>query len=177
MSWIVLVYRLPAQPSRHRVGVWRELRRIGALPIQQSIYILPEAAENLESLSRVASLVEGVGGESFLLTAEAVDEPTRIRLEAAQVQAVEEEYQEFLRECSKFRQEIRKEIRIKKFTRAELAEEEHSFERLERWAAELAGTDRYGAPSRSVAEHALKECGAALDHFAGRVLAHEEGQP
>lgn len=174
MSWIVFVYRLPAQPSRHRVGVWRELRRIGALPIQQSIYVLPEGKENLESLARVASIVEGVGGESFLLKAEAVDEPTRIRLEAAHLLALEEEYQEFLSECSKFRQEIRKEIRIKKFTRAELAEEEHSLERLERWAAELAGTDRYGAPSRSVAEQALKECCAALEDFAGRVLAAEE---
>ena len=174
MSWIVLVYRLPAQPSRHRVGVWRELRRIGALPIQQSIYILPEGKENLEALARVASIVEGVGGESYLLKAAPLDQGTASRLEAAQLQAVEEEYQEFLSECSKFRQEIRKEIRIKKFTRAELAEEEHSFERLERWAAELAGGDVFGAPSRSLAEQALKECAAALEDFAARVLAAEE---
>lgn len=176
MSWVVLVYRLPPQPSRHRVGVWRELRRIGALPIQQSIYILPEGAENLQALARVASIVEGVGGESYLLRAEALDEATRGRLETAQVQAVEEEYQEFLSECSKFRQEIRKEIRIRKFTRAELSEEERSFERLERWVADLAETDRFGAPSRSLAEQALKECGAALDDFAARVLAEEEGR-
>jgi len=174
VSWIVFVYRLPAQPSRHRVGVWRELRRIGALPIQQSIYILPDGKENLQALARVASIVEGVGGESYLLKAEAIDGPTRSRLEAARLQAVEEEYQEFLSECSKLRQEIRKEIRIKKFTPAELAEEEHSFERLERWAADLAGGDLFGAPSRSLAEQALKECGAALEDFAARVLAAEE---
>jgi len=174
VRWIVFVYRLPAQPSRHRVGAWRELRRIGALPIQQSIYILPEDQGNLDALARVAATVEAAGGESYLLKAEAVDEATQTRLEAAQLQAVEEEYQEFLSECSKFRQEIRKEIRIKKFTRAELAEEEHGFERLERWATELAGTDRYGAPSRSVAELALKECGEALEDLASRVLAVEE---
>ena len=121
-----------------------------------------------------ALIVEGVGGESYLLKAEAIDGPTRSRLEAARLQAVEEEYQEFLSECSKLRQEIRKEIRIKKFTRAELAEEEHSFERLERWAADLAGGDLFGAPSRSLAEQALKECGAALEDFAARVLAAEE---
>ena len=174
MGWIVFVYRLPAQPSRHRVGVWRELRRIGALPIQQSIYVLPEDEGNLDALARVAAMVEAADGESYLLKAEPADEATRTRLEAAQLQAVEEEYQEFLSECSKFRQEIRKEIRIKKFTLAELAEEEHSFERLERWAGELAGSDRYGAPSRSVAELALKECGDALEDFASRVLAEEE---
>src|SRR5437016_12914268 len=107
MSWIVLVYRLPAQPSRHRVGVWRELRRIGALPIQQSIYILPEGKENLEALARVASIVEGVGGESYLLKAAPLDQGTASRLEAAQLQAVDEEYQEVRSERRTFRRDVR----------------------------------------------------------------------
>jgi hypothetical protein len=25
VEWIVLLYRVPAEPSRHRVAVWREL--------------------------------------------------------------------------------------------------------------------------------------------------------
>src|SRR3954452_22881933 len=29
--WLVLVVRVPADPSRHRVAVWRELRRAGAV--------------------------------------------------------------------------------------------------------------------------------------------------
>lgn len=174
MAWIVFVYRLPAQPSRHRVSVWRELRRIGALSLQQSVYMLAETEEHVAALSRVAAAVEAAGGESYLLRAAALDEVTRTRLEAAHLQALEEEYQEFLAECSKFRQEIRKEIRIRKFTRAELSEEEHSFDRLERWAADLAGNDHYGAPSRSLAEQALKECAAAIEDYAARVLAAEE---
>ena len=38
----------------------------------------------------------------------------------------------------------------------------------------LAGGDVFGAPSRSLAEQALKECAAALEGFAARVLAAEE---
>src|SRR5437868_13339420 len=101
MGWIVFVYRLPAQPSRHRVGVWRELRRIGALPIQQSIYILPEGKENLEALARVASSVGGVGGESYLLKAAPLDQGTASRLEAAQVQAGQASYQAFRNDFSR----------------------------------------------------------------------------
>jgi len=33
VRWLVVVIRLPANPSRHRVGVWRELRRVGAIPL------------------------------------------------------------------------------------------------------------------------------------------------
>src|SRR5215831_17921439 len=35
VSWRVITYRLPAEPSRHRVAVWRELRRLGAVSLQQ----------------------------------------------------------------------------------------------------------------------------------------------
>ena len=31
VQWLVLLVRVPAQPSRHRVAVWRELRRVGAV--------------------------------------------------------------------------------------------------------------------------------------------------
>src|SRR5258705_12319825 len=31
VRWLVLVVRVPADPSRHRVAVWRELRRAGGL--------------------------------------------------------------------------------------------------------------------------------------------------
>ena len=36
----MLVVRVPAEPSRHRVAVWRELRRLGAVPIQHLLLAL-----------------------------------------------------------------------------------------------------------------------------------------
>uniref|UniRef100_UPI00403FD360 Chromate resistance protein ChrB n=1 Tax=Streptomyces sp. SJL17-4 TaxID=2967224 RepID=UPI00403FD360 len=33
--WLILVIGLPADPSRHHVAVWRELRRVGALSLGQ----------------------------------------------------------------------------------------------------------------------------------------------
>jgi len=34
MAWRLITDRLPAEPSRHRVAVWRELRRLGAVTLQ-----------------------------------------------------------------------------------------------------------------------------------------------
>ncbi|WP_240653613.1 Chromate resistance protein ChrB [Streptomyces sp. AcE210] len=42
MRWLILVIKLPADPSRHRVAVWRELRKIGALSLGQGIWAVPE---------------------------------------------------------------------------------------------------------------------------------------
>ncbi|HEX4865108.1 MAG TPA: Chromate resistance protein ChrB [Acidimicrobiales bacterium] len=174
MDWILLVYRVPIEPSRHRVAVWRHLRRVGAVSLQGSIAGLPASDDNLAALRRAAEIVEGAGGEFFLLGAEALDDVTRQRLEALYTESVEAEYRELLSECAKFRAEIRKEIRIRKFTEAELAEEEASFERLERWVATLAGKDAFGAPSRPEAERVLKECAAALDGYAAKVYVANE---
>ena len=171
MDWTLLVYRVPIEPSRHRVAVWRHLRRIGAVSLQGSIAGLPASEENLAALRRTAAIVEAAGGEFFLLGAQALDEATKQRLEGLYTESVEAEYRELLAECAKFRAEIRKEIRIRKFTEAELAEEEESFERLQRWAGVLAGKDVFGAPSRPEAERALKECAAALDGYAAKVYA------
>ncbi|MGH2722579.1 MAG: Chromate resistance protein ChrB [Actinomycetota bacterium] len=175
VNWTLLVYRVPIEPSRHRVAVWRHLRRVGAISLQGSIAGLPTTEENLAALRRAAAIVEAAGGEFFLLAAEAVDEGSRQRLEALYTESIEAEYGEFVAECAKFRAEIRREIRIRKFTEAELAEEEESFERLERWATALAGKDVFGAPSRPGAERALKECGAALDRYAAKVYAANAG--
>ena len=41
MSWQIITYRLPKEPSRHRVAVWRELRRLGAVSLQQGTWALP----------------------------------------------------------------------------------------------------------------------------------------
>jgi DNA gyrase/topoisomerase IV subunit A len=171
VSWIVLVYRVPIEPTRHRVAVWRHLRRVGAVSLQQSVAGLPRSEENLTALEQAAAIVEAAGGEFFLLDAAALGEGTERRLEGLYTESIEAEYREFLAECAKYRAEIKKEIRIKKFTEAELAEEEESFLRLERWAAALAGKDVFGAASHAQAERTLKECSAALDGYAARVFA------
>ena len=76
------------------------------------------------------------------------------------------------RECDKFDTEIDKEIRIKKFTAAELDEEEQNLERLQRWFRELRNRDLFRAPSHDQAERRLKECVERLEDFAEHVYEH-----
>ena len=34
-QWLVLVYRIPSEPASKRVAIWRDLKRTGALYLQQ----------------------------------------------------------------------------------------------------------------------------------------------
>jgi hypothetical protein len=56
VRWLVLVVRLPAEPSRHRVAVWRELRRVGALQIGQGVWVVPDVAVFANGVTRAIEL-------------------------------------------------------------------------------------------------------------------------
>jgi hypothetical protein len=61
-----LVYRLPREPSRHRVAVWRKLRDLGALYLQDGVAALPEDAVTREQLEWLQLRVREAGGEATL---------------------------------------------------------------------------------------------------------------
>jgi hypothetical protein len=170
MAWRLLTYRLAAEPSRHRVAVWRELRRAGAVSLQQGIWAVPGGAAFDEALDRAVGLVERGDGDAFVFEVTPT-EATVARLEDAFTAEREAEWVEFVSECGKFDAEIAGEIAKEKFTLAELDEEEQNLERLRRWHRELRSRDLLGAPSQALAERRLKECTEVLEDFAERVFA------
>jgi hypothetical protein len=117
-------------------------------------------------------LIDRADGEALLFDASPQGEAMAVRLEALFSAERELEWEEFLSECTKFEHEIDKEIRIKKFTPAELDEEEQNLERLSRWFRELRGRDLFGAPSQDEAERRLKVCTERLEDYAERVYEH-----
>jgi len=172
MDWVVLAYRLPTEPSRHRVAVWRELRRVGAVSLQQATWAVPARREFIEAVDRAVDLIQRGDGDVIVFDAAPRDETASARLEAMYTDDRESEWTEFIAECGKFEREIAKEIRIKKFTTAELDEEEQNLERLRRWFRELRMRDVFGAPSRDEAERRLKDCTESLEDYAERVFEH-----
>jgi flagellar biosynthesis regulator FlaF len=174
-SWTVLAVRLPAEPSRHRVAVWRELRRVGALSLGQGVWALPASPAFAQGLERAVALIERGDGDALLLEARGRDRAQAQRLEALFTASREDEWSEFIDECAKYEAEVEREITEQKFTLAELDEEEQSLERLRRWYRDLKLRDLFGAPSAGQAEQRLRHCQTRLDDFADRVYAAAHG--
>jgi hypothetical protein len=171
LQWIVLAVRLPAEPSRHRVAVWRELRRAGALSLGQGVWAMPDTPAFRQAVDRSLRLIERGKGEVVRLDATGHDDVNASRLEAIFTSGREEEWIEFIREGAKFCAELDREIAEERFTLAELDEEEQSLERLRRWFRELKLRDIFGAPSAEQAANDLKQCQTRLDGFAEQVFA------
>lgn len=171
MQWIVLVIKLPAEPSRHRVAVWRELRKAGALSLGHGSWLVPDVPAFADGVRRAVELTDSAGGQAMTLLATGRESHDAARAEALFTAARSEDWVEFLADCDKFEEEIAKEIRVNKLTLAELEEEEQSLERLRRWHRDLTARDVFGAPEAAEAGERLKRCVAACEDYAERVFA------
>lgn len=166
--WLLILVQVPAQPSRHRVAVWRELRRIGAVPLLPGTWVLPAHPAFDEGLGRAEALVARGAGSWTLVDAAPRDEGVdtfRSAFEAARL----EEWKEFSADCTKFELEIAKEISREKFTFAELEEEEQSLERLRRWYRELKSRDVLHLSQATAAATQLAQCADILEGYASLV--------
>lgn len=172
----MLVVRLKAEPSRHRVAVWRELRRAGAVQLGPGSWAVPDTPAFADLSDRVNELSKRGDGEVIVLHVDPATPSSVDRLKGLYTEAREAEWAEFTSECHKYLAELDHEIKIAKLTLAELDEEEQSFERLRRWHRELTVRDVFTSPGNHAGHEQLEICGAKLEHFTGLVyqaLAHE----
>ncbi len=173
MAWRILTYRLSKEQSRHRVAVWRELRRVGAVALQSATWAVPSGASFDEGLAKAVALVERAEGHALVFDVSPADGNVAA-LEELYTTEREAEWTEFCSECDKAVAELHGEVEKEKFTLAELDEEEQNLDRLRRWFRELRAKDLFGAPSRGPAELQLKVCVELLEDFAERVFDARE---
>ena len=97
MNWLLLVYRIPREPTAGRVYVWRKLKQLGAISLQDAVWVLPATDRNREHFQWLASEIIELGGEVSLFGSELLmtsAEPTlRERFEAP----VRDAYQKILK--------------------------------------------------------------------------------
>jgi hypothetical protein len=75
LRWVLLSSRLPREPSRLRLGVWRRLRRLGAVLLHDAVWALPAGPETREALEWLAEEIAEQGGTAFVWEATSLDEP------------------------------------------------------------------------------------------------------
>ncbi len=65
-DWLLCSYRLPREPSRLRLAVWRRLKRVGAIMVHDGLWVLPTDAKTREDFEWLAEEVEERGGSVLL---------------------------------------------------------------------------------------------------------------
>ncbi|EYR82183.1 chromate resistance protein ChrB [Shinella sp. 838] len=170
LHWLLLTYKVPPDPAAKRVALWRKLKGMGAVYLQNGVCLLPKTDEHVRRLKMMENDIATMGGDAVILETVALDrmqeDKVIVRFQADR----DEQYSEFLGRCAEFEVEIAKEIAIEKFTYAELEEEDADLKKLQSWFEKIRKLDFYGAPLAAEAEARLRGCETLLDGYAQRVF-------
>jgi hypothetical protein len=176
--WLLLTYKVPPEPSKKRVALWRRLKGMGAVYLQSGVCLLPKTDDHVRRLKMLEHDVTGMGGEAVILETVALDGSQEEKVVARFRADRDEAYREFLEKCADFEAEIAKETAACHFTYAELEENEVDLKKLEGWLEKIRKLDFYGATLAADAQTRLRACEALLDAYAQQVFeAHDENQP
>src|SRR5262245_286307 len=64
--WLLLIHQLPPTPNYLRVKVRRRLRRLGAVALKQTVYVLPNTDEALEDFQWLRQEIDSAGGSAII---------------------------------------------------------------------------------------------------------------
>src|SRR5256885_16979200 len=136
-SWLLLLYSLPTKRNTERVGVWRRLKKIGAVQLTTSTYLLPDQPAQYEHFQWLAQQIRDYGGDSTLVRAQEIEGLTREKVISLFNAARDKEYADLRKALQGFISRRRKSDA--EFAAAEL-------ERLTKQFRELRQIDFFDSP-------------------------------
>ena len=155
--WLILIYHLPREPSRHRVAVWRKLKILGALYLQDGVVALPDDAVTREQFEWLQLRIREAGGKATLWEAWPDTLPEERKLVETFRSAREEAYEAIVARAERIRR------------KAELGGSESLPEELRKLEREFRAErrrDYFRSPLRKEAASALRAAREAVRESA-----------
>jgi hypothetical protein len=174
ITWLLLIYVVPSEPSRKRAYIWRELKKVGAVYLRDGVCALPERAETTVAFQRIAAKVEEFGGEATIVEAAHLDPKRAEALTTASRTARASEYRELAREAEGFLAHVRRETEHREFTFAELEELEEDLGKLTRWTEQVRARDYFGGADAEEVSALLARCEEELAVFLETAAREDE---
>jgi hypothetical protein len=175
--WLVVSMSTAGAAASLRVQVWRKLRSLGALYLQQSVCLLPATTDVARDVRRLAARVRQGGGTARVLpmafTDPAAEQAVITELNAAR----DAEYVEVLERLPALHRELAHEQACGRATYAEVEESEADLHRFQAWLAKIEARDYFGAAGGEAARAAVARANAALATFENAALDAETSGP
>jgi hypothetical protein len=170
--WLLLIHQLPPKPPYLRVKVWRRLQALGAVPIKNSVYVLPNTDEAREDFEWILREIHKEGGEASLCEARLVDGLTDDEVHALFANAREADYRSLSTDIRTFARDTRS-ARARHDSDEARTQIEAAVARFRRRLAEISKIDFFTAPGREAAEGLI----AGLEQRLAPPRAGSSGAP
>ncbi|MEU6687315.1 Chromate resistance protein ChrB [Streptomyces sp. NPDC046832] len=155
-AWLMVAVSTAGAADSLRVHVWRKLRGLGAVYVQQSVCLLPDRPPVAGAVRKLVDKVRAEGGTARLLHLTLTDPVERGEVIGEFRASVTAEYGEVLERLPAFFAEIEAE--------ADLA-------RFETWVGKIAVRDYFAAPIGAEVRAELERARTAMTAFEAAALA------
>jgi ribosomal protein L29 len=172
-DWLLVSASTAGAAGTLRVPVWRKLRSLGALYLQQSVCLLPARPEVVREVRRLADRIRHQGGTVRVLSMTFTDPAEEHTVIAELNTARDAEYAEILERLPELRKELADERARGNTTYAEVEESEADLERFRAWLAKIAARDYFAAPGGQAARDAVEQAAVELAAFEDAALHAE----
>lgn len=162
-------YRAPSEPSRTRVYLWRKLKELGAVYLQQGVAVLPLTDSLLVVVEALRAEMAASGGSVMTGKMTFVNSDDDDWVVAAFQEQRDADYDEIVEQCDRLTCELGCETREKKFTYAEIEENETELARIHKWMERVVARDWFSASGRARAELAVRRAEESSQAYTGEV--------
>lgn len=143
--WLLLIHQLPPKPDYFRVKIGRRLARIGAVPIKNSVYVLPVTDQALEDFQWLIREITDGGGEASVCQSVFVEGPTDADIERLFKEARARDYEEVAGDARAVLKRLRPTVPLSDDQRAAA---EDMLSKLQKRFAVVESIDFFGPDSR-----------------------------
>ena len=150
ISWVLLAYRLPREPSTPRSALWRKLRRLGAAQVLDGLAALPLDARNREHIEWLADEILEAGGEATIWVGELGSAGQERELAARMSEATADDYRALIEQAAAAAAQ-------------QLGQRRRTLARLRRESRRIRARDYFPPPERELAQRALDELVALVE--------------
>jgi hypothetical protein len=166
---------MPQKQTAGRIAVWRLLKKVGAIYLQQSVCVFPDTAAIRREIRPILGKIKDAGGEYHLLALRHPSTDEEQKLIHQFIEQTSKHYQEIIENCEvNFQKEIEFETYRKNFTYEEAEEIRIEFEKIVHWFDRVKQRDWFGAPNRADAKAWIDRCQALLEGFEAKVYEAQE---
>src|SRR5262245_26104479 len=152
--WLLLIHQLPPKPAYLRVKIWRRLQALGAVPIKNSVYALPNTDEAREDFEWVLREIRDQGGDASLCEARLVDGLTDDEVRGLFTTAREADYRTLGTDVRAFAQQTLP-PRVRNLSDEVRAQVEAGVTRFRKRLTDVGKIDFFSAPGRGAVEGLL----------------------
>jgi hypothetical protein len=160
---VLLLPTIPTADTSARVKIWRQLQKIGAVALKNSVYVLPNRDECVESFEWVSRALGELGGSASLCEGHFFDGVTDHEIERRFVEARNADYAELASEV----RGVAKLVKGKRMAADKLAELGEQVTKLRRRFEEVVTVDFCHAPGREATQGLLAGVERSLSELRG----------